>query len=537
MNDLQNSTQPDQFRYKQIPNFLMEDPRYNDISNTGKLLYAILLSRHSLSKKSFAEKGLFKDDRGIYVIFTRQELATWLRVSCRTVKKYVDELAIKNLISEKRLGHCKANRIYVREPSDILTATLAEQNKPDDHCVNKINVAGNILRTATSSDHEMQEISDHEQKNFLSSDLDTNDFDLNDSSFFQKTNPNNTILNDKNNDRQTKKGKKLSNSPVVKQISASNRKHARIDKSNNIPVYLDQNCYSTMFDSHQEIHTVSLCYPKTRQEIRQQISYSEFLLSGESSQSDESDWYDNMSLIDQIVEVMATVYDSPVGSMFKIKGFSYDSERVKEEFMNLNRDCIKYVCYNLKKAGQIKNLQAYFITTLFLAPTEYKYALQQNRWHDIDDYHAPVFESSDKNCTNGTSWIDYLDENDPFDSRHDPSQHSYESHEKICNLLDSLTARSDYLMPFTRCQDDTPYNFIYAMIQRSYTSQLHSLQANGESHYIPSLRERIDKMEVDDFCAMVFTLDKNIDNARYLKDYIFSLILDSLPVGDYEIAI
>ena len=494
MNHLQKSLKTSVYRYKQLPNFLIEDHRYNDISNTGKLLYTLLLSRHSLSKKSYSENGLFHDERGIYVVFTREELSACLHVSCRTVKKYVDELTIKGLIREKRMGHCKANRIYVKEPSDILPFNTSDFAIVSDGEMAPKKDSLPSSESEISTDHEVHKTSDHDRKNLPASNIDYSEPILNKNlSVFQE---------DSLIQRTQIKRKKDQKKEIEKK------------KSNLI--------FQKGIQSEKEIPSP---WPKNRQEIRQQISYERFLLDREIASSDEHEWHEKMYLVDQIVEIMMNVYDSPIDSTFMIKGSRYDGKRVKEEFYHLTYDCIRYVYNNIRKAKSIQNLRAYLITTLFLAPGEYKYTLLQQKWqYPKDDYLKHLL------------FIDQKHINTDIDKNENSTQNSseYKNNEKICTLLDALSCQSEYIAQLT---DNTSYRLIYAMIQRIYTSQLDTLKVNEETYMIAEIRERMEKLNAMTLCDMVFELEQNIKNTRYLTDHIFSLIIKFLPLSDHNMAI
>ena len=102
--------------YYQVPKELFANPLYKDhLGSDAKLLYSLLLNRLTLSMKN-----RWIDETGnVYLIFPRKEAEEKLNLSDKTTKKAFDQLSECNLISEKRLGRTKSNRIYVGKINHI----------------------------------------------------------------------------------------------------------------------------------------------------------------------------------------------------------------------------------------------------------------------------------------------------------------------------------------------------------------------------------------------------------------------------------
>jgi len=97
-------------RYYQIPQELFVNSLYKDkLNSDSKLLYGFLLDRLTLSQ----EHHWYDEDKRIYLIFTRQEVAEKLGLSEKTASKAFAQLSATNLIEEKRRGLGKPNHIYV----------------------------------------------------------------------------------------------------------------------------------------------------------------------------------------------------------------------------------------------------------------------------------------------------------------------------------------------------------------------------------------------------------------------------------------
>ena len=100
----------------QIPVYLPY-PRFLlglDLTHTAKVLYALLLDRASLSRKTG-----WKDEEGhIFVVYPIAYLADDLRKSHMTVKKALNELEEAGLLVRKKQGFSKPNLLYIKIPAE-----------------------------------------------------------------------------------------------------------------------------------------------------------------------------------------------------------------------------------------------------------------------------------------------------------------------------------------------------------------------------------------------------------------------------------
>ena len=85
-----------------------------DLTQTAKLLYALLLDRATLSQAN----GWLDEGGRIYLVFPIEKIAAALDRSSMTVKTALSELEDAGLIERRRSGFSKPNRIYVKLPSD-----------------------------------------------------------------------------------------------------------------------------------------------------------------------------------------------------------------------------------------------------------------------------------------------------------------------------------------------------------------------------------------------------------------------------------
>ena len=100
----------DQFSFYRVPKVMFTQDIYNDLSTEAKILYGILLDRVSLSTKN----GWKDEAKRIYIIFTIEEILTFLHCSNTKAVKLLAELEEKGLIEKKRQGLGKPNVIYVK---------------------------------------------------------------------------------------------------------------------------------------------------------------------------------------------------------------------------------------------------------------------------------------------------------------------------------------------------------------------------------------------------------------------------------------
>lgn len=110
--------------YLAYPRFLLD----MDISETAKLLYAVLLDRARLSRQNDG----WTDERGhVYLYYTISNLAAAIHRSEMTVKTALRVLSDKGLIYRQRQGPGSPNRIYVKIPvTDNFLSVQGQENRP-----------------------------------------------------------------------------------------------------------------------------------------------------------------------------------------------------------------------------------------------------------------------------------------------------------------------------------------------------------------------------------------------------------------------
>ena len=94
--------------YLPYPRFLLK----MEISQTAKLLYALLLDRSTLSQKNKWQDG----EGRIYIIYPIAEIAEILDKGSTTIKGALNELDMAGLLERERGGFSAPNRLYVKVP-------------------------------------------------------------------------------------------------------------------------------------------------------------------------------------------------------------------------------------------------------------------------------------------------------------------------------------------------------------------------------------------------------------------------------------
>ena len=118
--------------YLPYPRFLLGA----DLTQTAKVLYAVLLDRSNLSRAN----GWMDEDGNIFVVFPLNKLADMVDKGPSTVKNALNELEVAGLIERRRCGNGMPNRIYVKQPDsqeidrlmDRKLATRQPESWPSD---------------------------------------------------------------------------------------------------------------------------------------------------------------------------------------------------------------------------------------------------------------------------------------------------------------------------------------------------------------------------------------------------------------------
>lgn len=113
--------------YLAYPRFLLD----MDISETAKVVYAVLLDRARLSLQN---DGWTDENGHVFLYFTISNLAAALHRSEMTIKTALNTLSENGLILRQRQGTGNPNRIYVKVPvqTDNFLSVGEQENCPTD---------------------------------------------------------------------------------------------------------------------------------------------------------------------------------------------------------------------------------------------------------------------------------------------------------------------------------------------------------------------------------------------------------------------
>ena len=126
--------------YLPYPRFLLDV----DLTQTAKVLYAVLLDRANLSRAN----GWTDEGGNIYIVFPLNKLADMVDKGPTTVKTALAELETAGLIERRRCGNGMPNRIYVKQP-DSQEIDLLMNRKPTSRR------SENRLSDSQKIDHQM----------------------------------------------------------------------------------------------------------------------------------------------------------------------------------------------------------------------------------------------------------------------------------------------------------------------------------------------------------------------------------------------
>ena len=118
---------PPFFRY---PRFLLK----MDLSQTAKLLYALLLDRSTLSQKN----GWQDSEGRTYIVYPVSEIAEMLDKGSTAIKAALNELDAAGLLVRERRGFSAPNRLYVKVPEVVkVSLDMTQRNldvSPTENC-------------------------------------------------------------------------------------------------------------------------------------------------------------------------------------------------------------------------------------------------------------------------------------------------------------------------------------------------------------------------------------------------------------------
>ncbi|WP_436889284.1 replication initiator protein A [Mammaliicoccus sciuri] len=164
-------------KFYQLPKVFFTNPKYQSISNDGKIAYAILRDRLNLSIKNN-----WVDENGdIYFIFTNETLKRILNISSpNKLSKIKKELEKADLFSQIRVGLNKPNKLYLKKPvvtQDDIYTIISEEN--GDDISNDKDVSKSYVQTYQNhTSRNMKNIHQDVSKSYAN-DTDINNTDIN----------------------------------------------------------------------------------------------------------------------------------------------------------------------------------------------------------------------------------------------------------------------------------------------------------------------------------------------------------------------
>lgn len=106
-----------------------------EISQTAKLLYALLLDSSTLSQKN----GWQDDEGRIYIVYPITGIAEILDRRCTAIKAALNKLDTAGLLVRKRGGFSAPNRLYVKVPP-VPQVQFSDCHKVGKPSPNKTNI-------------------------------------------------------------------------------------------------------------------------------------------------------------------------------------------------------------------------------------------------------------------------------------------------------------------------------------------------------------------------------------------------------------
>ena len=124
----------EQFSFYRIPKVLFTDEYFQDLSTDAKVLYGLMLDRMVLSKRN----RWFDEEGRVYIIFTVEEVATYMNCGRAKSMKLLAELDMKKgigLIERVKRGFGQSDVIYVKNFIQSGLELEQETASPDDQNV------------------------------------------------------------------------------------------------------------------------------------------------------------------------------------------------------------------------------------------------------------------------------------------------------------------------------------------------------------------------------------------------------------------
>ena len=296
-------------RFYQMPKFLFEG-EMKGLSNDARVLYSLLRDRHELSIQN---KWINKNGE-VYIIFSRETMATALGCSQPTLRKTLKELISAELFEEERQGMGKPNLIYLYY---VDMDSEREEKKQED-----------------VSEMELRQEMPMAEKNFQSRVKES----------FNQDCKNLSVKNEKNLHSRVKET--FSQDCKKFTPNKTNSKETNSKETDNQSINLNWSIYDFCdFDGLIEMVKENLCYEGLLQEYKYE-----------------------KEMIDGIIRIIVEVLSSPDTQIYRINQSDIQAGFVKEKYKALEKEHIDYVIECMAQTkSKIKNIRGYIISALYNA--------------------------------------------------------------------------------------------------------------------------------------------------------------------------
>lgn len=310
-------------QYIKVPLALFREKKLKKLSDTAKLLYVALLSRLSLS-----EKNNWRDENGrLYVFYTLQNAMEELSCCMETAVKIFAELGSEKgvgLIERKRRGFGKPCIIYFKNNDTIF-------NQNDDDSI-----------TAKNTDNEAAE---------------------NLSTIYPQNNPQDIHSSELSDDINSQSVLPKTGSNTSKKPKKKFRENRSSDLEKTESNYIKKNYIKENYIEYNNNQSIYLADENEGSGTQKRNFYENLVKSNIG--------YDNfqskipLSRVDEFVAIMTDVLCTK-DTHIKIGGKMLKTEDVKERFLKLDFEHLKYVYDSLQKVKTtVANPRAYIISSLY----------------------------------------------------------------------------------------------------------------------------------------------------------------------------
>ena len=355
----------EQFSFYRIPKVLFTDEYFQDLSTDAKVLYGLMLDRMVLSKRN----RWFDEEGRVYIIFTVEEVATYMNCGRAKSMKLLAELDMKKgigLIERVKRGFGQSDVIYVKNFIQSGLELEQETASSDDQNVSlheeeKERTPRSEKRTYRGSKSEPVEV---RKTNLSRSEKQTYRGSKSRLIEVRKNDPNNT---DKSETDSNKTENSKTDRSEIDSIYPSDVEQTKI--SNDI-IDIEQTTITGQTDKRDQMKQFEF-YTEL---VKQNISYD--MLWHDCKTGEEQ-------LLDEIVAIVAEFLSVPRETAL-IGGVKYPYQYVRNRFLLLDDAHIRYVleCFR-KNTTEVRNIKAYLLSSMLNATNTIDLYYQAKAQHDL----------------------------------------------------------------------------------------------------------------------------------------------------------